>query len=974
MRKFLHLFFCLSIFSFVAISGSAREIPANEAARIAGSYGSVSSAAHRVQGNVQPVLVYTETDDAGHNLFYVFNRPGRGFIIVAADDNARTVLAYSDTQEISDFSIVPDNMRNLLRDYAQQISAMRLRSDAKAPVIKDRRPVGALTSSMWDQRAPYNIQCPMVTDDKGGNVTSVTGCVATAMAQVMKYYGYPQRGIGSATYSDNGTQRTANFNHSYDWTNMPDVIDDNSAAAAKDEIARLMYDCAAAVSMQFTQETSAAATSDVPKALIDHFGYDKAMLYEARSYYTDEEWEDKIYAELLSQRPVIYAANSSFGGHTFIIDGVDANGLFHVNWGWGGAENGYFAITGAEVLNPAGGGAGASSERLSYNQNQHALFGIQPDRGNAYNLSFVSEEPLTVNVTQLSRPLDAGDPNAWVEVGGVFTNVSLLPQEAEYAILFENTATKEQKLALQHVVVIEPINGVGLGHTNTIMVHQSELEWVADGTYSITPMWRVGGAKAEWKPFNVSPKARTAKPSITLTNGHVFYVTKKVEVIETAADGIVAKVTLHANKDYKGYIRPFIAESSISELSGKTWTVLQHDDGSFLFDSKSVRVDLKAGETKDVILGPFPYETIRYDFEALLRLRVSQNENVTRDDDTPDAPIADDIETIFTMTIARQNPQKIFNSGFLAVASPVANDLVFTVPVHANTDVKGKLAVRLYPATKFDNEGLPTDFSLTNGTEQNIPVINIDLKAGTDSLITIRGKYNADQYDIYVMARVFFIESGEFNFAKTDQVLEPFTDAAQSIFTLSAPITEFQLNPLTDLIATSNNCDNLMFSISLYSTHERDLYLIIPYIYEWYDNEENPDDSYFAAFMDSDERLLADSYVKKVHLKKGVNNFTLGPIVYRTEEYNMAGYAEIYFSFDGTWDLDDNYFYWNNYLGRALFEIGVPVGIEDVATSESERTMQNNQVYSISGQYMGTNPRNLPRGLYIIGGKKVLVK
>ncbi|MBO4906023.1 MAG: C10 family peptidase [Bacteroidaceae bacterium] len=979
MRNFLHILTGIGAFSLMVANATAREIPASQAAQIAQGFSKQATAAHKVKSNVQPVLVHTETDNNGQNLFYVFNRPGHGYIIVAADDNARQVLAYSDNQEITDYSLVPENMKNFLHDYATQIVNMRSNSAAKAPKAIAREAIEPLTKSEWDQRYPYNILMPEIGgfDDDGEPIRAVTGCVATAMAQIMKYHQYPLAGTGRFGYTDvDGRFFTSDFEHPIDWEMMTNIYDHTSQQANKEEVARLMYDCAISLKMYFLPETSASYTYDMPMALIEYFGYDRGMLYESRSTYTDEEWEDKVYAELQARRPVVYAATSIEGGHTFIVDGADANGLFHVNWGWGGFENGYFALTGAEVLNPEGGGAGGSNEKVSYDQGQHAIFGIQPDKGNDYVVRFVSEEPISMEVKEVARPVSKADALAWIDVKGRFMNYSLKSQKAEYALRFENLATHKIEIIPQKVSSVEEVAGTGVGYYPTISIHQSEVEWMPDGEYDVKPMWRVGGEDGEWQFFYESALARTGEPlRLKLTNGHPFYMTRKVEVEQTAADGIIAKATFYANADYEGYIRPFIAEEVISE-SGKQWIVKQHaDDNTFLFDSKAVHVSLKAGEEKEVVFGPFPYDTYRYDFNALLRLRVSQNEVVTRDDETPAAPVADDIETIFNMTIAENNPVKIYNTGYLAVASGSGDNLVFTVPVHANTDVKGKLSVHVFHRTGGTDED-PLYGADPNGKDQDIPLVDVDMKAGDDAIITISGKYISSTYDIDAFARVFFTEGDEINFLTQDQVLVPNTYVSQTLFKITAPVTGFVLNPLTDLLAVDTHSDQLTFSISLYSNIEKDIYLIIPYIYQWYEDEQT-EPGYCDLYVNDEP--LAKPYVQKVHLAKGVNTFILGPIFYDTsafDMYNIAGNAELYFSLDGSWNLDDDYFYNNNYLGNGYFNIDVPTGVEPVVaeTPENEVVRANTGIYAITGQRMPNNVRQLPRGLYIIGGKKVLVK
>lgn len=211
--------------------------------------------------------------------------------------------------------------------------------------------IAPFVTTEWNQEKPYYNLCP-----KAGLKRCLTGCVATAMAQVMNYFEYPASGHGSSTYyvttgADNNsktTSYTGMVSGTYDWTNM---IDSYSKSYTDDEataVATLMRDCGYSVHMSYSKESSGAADLYIPSALAYNFDYDSLSVnYLRHDYCTDQEWYDIIYSELSAKRPVLFAGQSASGngGHEFVLDGMMADGKVHINWGWGGVGNGYFDLS-----------------------------------------------------------------------------------------------------------------------------------------------------------------------------------------------------------------------------------------------------------------------------------------------------------------------------------------------------------------------------------------------------------------------------------------------------------------------------------------------------------------------------------------------------------------------------------------------------------------------------------------------------
>ena len=325
--------------------------------------------------------------------YYVFNMgQQQGFVIVSGDDRTPAILGYSTEGAFSEENM-PTNMQAWLDEYARQVRWMQKHhvqsTPAKAPV---RHAISPMLTSLWDQGDPFNRDCPSFLNT--GNQCA-TGCVATAMAQVLYYH-------GSNTGLPTGTTRlipayecntnwggfgkikvSAKPTTTFAWADMlPSYANktDNSYRTQCAAVAKLMAYCGAAVEMEYRDQVnggSSASTNSISYALNTYFGMDAARA--SRETYSYPLWMELIYDELNAGRPVIYDGQSSSGGHSFVVDGYDGDELFHINWGWGGLNNGYFALDACNPGDKSGIGAGSSDDGYSYDQN--AIIGIQPTTG-----------------------------------------------------------------------------------------------------------------------------------------------------------------------------------------------------------------------------------------------------------------------------------------------------------------------------------------------------------------------------------------------------------------------------------------------------------------------------------------------------------------------------------------------------------------------------------------------------------------
>lgn len=357
--------------------------------------------------NVAPQLGFSQ-------LYLMQNEAGEGFVIVAADDCAIPVLGYSDHGTL-DAATMPDNFRMWLQIYEEEIAAAvqaqlpqseetaaqwtALSAGASLPT-RATTAVQPLLSTTWDQGSPYNSMCP-----GSGWSQCPTGCVATAMAQVMKYWSYPTKGCGSHSYvcSYNNQTLSANFgNTTYNWSSMP-----NNVTSSNTAVATLMFHCGVAVEMNYSTSGSGAPTLDptgnnypsAEAAFKCYFGYNSTLKGKRKDGFDENEWINMLKTELDAGRPVMYSGfdEDLTDGHAFVCDGYNNSNYFHFNWGWSGSNDGYFAVS---SLNPGSGGWGSSHYDFTYSQ--QALFGVEPPT--LVNNSNYSITPNSTTIQHGTRP------------------------------------------------------------------------------------------------------------------------------------------------------------------------------------------------------------------------------------------------------------------------------------------------------------------------------------------------------------------------------------------------------------------------------------------------------------------------------------------------------------------------------------------------------------------------------------------
>ena len=321
-------------------------------------------------------LVHVEKTMEGVDAFYVFDCQPKGFVIVAADDRMKPILGYSTE---SSFDLVAaeegpevffDAYRSDLETAIEQkmepspeIREQWLRLEQSGRLAAGNRTVGPLCTSTWHQTQLYNDQCPEDPEGYNGHVKS--GCVANAMAQIMRYWEWPKTGVGSHSYYCYGYGSTsygtlsANFGEAdYRYEFMPDFLDYTSPQYQVDAVALLEYHAGVSVEMDYGPSASGAYSPDAIDALRQHFRYSSSTSFVDRDYYSDIQWIELLKNEVDNGRPMYYSAYSytkdgTRGGHAFVCDGYDENDFFHFNWGWQGFDNGFYSINAMNLTHHA---------------------------------------------------------------------------------------------------------------------------------------------------------------------------------------------------------------------------------------------------------------------------------------------------------------------------------------------------------------------------------------------------------------------------------------------------------------------------------------------------------------------------------------------------------------------------------------------------------------------------------------------
>lgn len=503
--------------------------------------------------------------------FYVFNAEGHnGFVIVSGDDRTIPILGYADQGSL-DLEKLPKNAKVWLDGYAKQIQALGDASITTSPRRVIGTPVKPLLTCHWDQGRPYNNLCPL-----GWSENCPTGCVATAMAQVMYYHKWPQGDVASPGWDLPTT--------TFKWDLMKDEYDVSDTGESADAVAELMYYCGAAVDMSYGVWESAASVYATD--MIKHFGYSTAAKTVHRRSYSTEEWEGLIYNELKNARPVLYSGCSGkteggySGGHEFVVDGYDDKGLFHVNWGWSGQSDGYFALS---ILNPYDKGTGGGSSENGFSIIQEAIIGLQPPyEGEVAASPIVYDQGLSCSSASRTSAEEDFELEFWDRIY-YFEDEDM---EIDFACALYQGDTQVTLIGVTDANVKA---GGGITYAHSYATFGAG---ITEGTYEVRPVFRKKGIE-EWQ--------RVAN----YNNGKVILTIKDNELTVSYAshpDMIKEAVQINSCR-FEGAMKECRPCTAIIN-----WTNNGYMDETvfFLFD-QAVSSYVAPGQTGDVIINFVPW-------------------------------------------------------------------------------------------------------------------------------------------------------------------------------------------------------------------------------------------------------------------------------------------------------------------------------------------------------------------------------
>ena len=545
----------------------AKAIAEKQAALLGVTIDQKAMAKARKQGSKGEITLSQES-------YYVFpNANSKGFTIVSGDDRLPEIVGYS-SQGSYDENNLPEGFVSFMKAYQNLYNkvnlgdAEALKNLAEIKAWRNKKNASAASTSAvapllgnieWDQTSPYNNMCPKYDSVH----VAATGCVATAMAQVMAYYKYPKQlkaDIPGYVNRWNGIPMEiptiTREEGIYDWDNMLPKYNKeaNATQQQKDAVAKLMYHCGAAVQMTYGQESAASVSAT---KLAKYFGYDADLMMDLnRSTFSLDKWMQIIDTELAAGRPVLYSGQASDGGHQFICDGKDGEGLYHINWGWSGSQNGYFDLS---LLNPEKGGTGSGSSTEGYNRLCSMTIGIAPDNGvvdaplatvpdiKAMNYGFLE----TTTKDHRMNPdeafdfwLDYGLGNQTYQAFSGYAALGILQKDGSYRIV-------SQKARIN----VDPIPGEGM--ISVVDVNFRVNEAFEVGTVTLCPLYSKDGEN--WTLCDVPSSFPSVMLKITKTKMDVISpLTAQVtgpEKLETGAYGTF-QVTLSnlSDLEYFGYI------------------------------------------------------------------------------------------------------------------------------------------------------------------------------------------------------------------------------------------------------------------------------------------------------------------------------------------------------------------------------------------------------------------------------------
>lgn len=507
------------IVSMLLIASSVWARTPEEAAAIASGFmsqkGTDASVVQRVQrakstGVAQSTvsLEYIQATKANDNAVYVFNHTDGGFVLVSAIDNSREVLGYNDNGRF-DKNNIPKNMQFWLQMYADELASVdktATRNVSTKAATSTYTAVSPILDCTWGQSWPYNEMCPTIGSDH-----AVTGCVATAISQIMYAHKHPAKGTGSHSYTSETNNITSSVNFgstTYDWNNMLPYYDwyypENYTDAQVSAVATLLYHVGVSSNMDYGVDGSGAYSGESLYNMTEYFDYDKAINPMSKDVMPEADILTAISNDLQLGRPV-YISGSTVNdeGHAFVCDGIRQDGYLHINWGWDGYSDGYFALS---ALNPEDQGTGGSSDNSAFTQLVVVYSNIKPDEGGAA-VSYITCDSYT---RTSGNTLTLGASNVNYRLTTLMNNGLVAADGSIYYDIYNSSNQ------LQHSL---PVMEIGLApnyyYTNALTLAETLPSSMANGEYqlevcyhdangNIFPIWVAGLGELPRVAFSVS--------------------------------------------------------------------------------------------------------------------------------------------------------------------------------------------------------------------------------------------------------------------------------------------------------------------------------------------------------------------------------------------------------------------------------------------------------------------------------------
>ena len=892
---------------------------------------SINSVQMKVKGGARPggvkltlVQTMTAADAAASSsqlpLYYVFNKGAdAGFVIVAGDDRMRPVLAYTDEGSFELDKLNPAVewwLEAIGQVAAEVVAGSRTPAQAVPTRASSAAAIEPLIRTEWGQGTPFNSLCP---DDPVCGGTSLTGCVATAMAQIFYYLKYPAAGKGEVSYTTDTHGITISENladYTFDYDKMELSYDYDATGEAADAVAELMYACGAAVGMDYCANASGSHLA--VHHLIDHFGFYESCKSLRRQFTTTDVWNSTIIGELSAGRPVFYSAQSGpYGGHAFICDGYDGDGLFHINWGWSGSLNGYFDLMSLDCYDQPGTG---------FSIDQEIIYDLRPAVD-------TPTDDTNVPIFYYSVTPSTTETEAGGRVSYSISNLGAYYEALNCKIGTALYADTEGK-TLVDGTCDEPFN-IG-SRENYTWVYSWSMSYtlpddLADGEYYLRPVWSKTGDK-----FSPIPCAMGAGGApylvVTVSGGSVTVAEPEGFECEVEIEGTpeqtggdpytsgTAEYTVML-KNTGGYFNNVVCVAKTEDIAERTPVIFKDN------------IVIEEGETKPIVVRiQMPDDTDPENYTIFYEKGIGGN-----------------IERALIGTFDVTAEEKAEGTPELAVESISVEDayvtpdqkIEFTITY---TNTGGFYDGNAMARVNFDLGGISgfsdmgTSLSINKGERKEVKMsydissimAQFDVTEATGSIIAGYTDPSTGEY-------VYTDKSVEFVVNETGEEPEPAPQLTVDEVEMITP--ELGRGETLKFDVTVSNAGGayngkLAFEIAVKG-----------------DEAEAEEVVYqdFSIGAGETKTVSAEITIADILDKYGIKSAVDGSV---RVGYVDAETAEITYS-DKT----------------GKFSVTVATGIGGVTVGG-----ESGPIYTVNGVYVGTDAAKLPRGLYIIKGKKVIVK